>query len=153
MMSTIGYEGSELEDFVAVLKSAEVDLLVDVRDLPLSRKRGFSKNSLRVALEGAGIEYRHMKVLGDPKPGREAARSGELLRFRQIFSDHIANDDARAAMLELVDKAKSKNVCLMCFERDHKYCHRNILIERMGKLCNLDVRHLGVPRGFRCEAA
>jgi uncharacterized protein (DUF488 family) len=152
-MSTIGYEGSEIEDFISELKRTGIDLLVDVRDLPLSRKKGFSKNSLRAALEGSGIVYQHMKVLGDPKPGREAARNGELLKFRQIFSAHIANDDARDALRDIVDQAKSKSVCLMCFERDHRYCHRNILIESMKKLCNLEVRHLGVPKGMRCEAA
>jgi hypothetical protein len=69
----IGYEGSVLEDFVATLRSAGVETLIDVRDVPLSRKPGFSKSALQANLEAHGIAYVHLKGLGDPKPGREAA--------------------------------------------------------------------------------
>jgi uncharacterized protein (DUF488 family) len=41
---TIGYEGTDIDRFVATLKAVGVQLLADVRALPLSRKRGFSKN-------------------------------------------------------------------------------------------------------------
>lgn len=153
LVSTIGYEGSELQDFVAVLKSAKVDTLIDVRDLPLSRKRGFSKNSLRMALEEAGIQYLHLKSLGDPKEGREAARSGNYGLFRRIFLSHISNSEAVSDIEELVARAEDRHICLMCFERDYRCCHRNILIEKMSELCNLEVRHLGVPKGFYCRAA
>jgi uncharacterized protein (DUF488 family) len=153
IVNTIGYEGAEIGDFVAVLGHSRVEILVDVRDVPSSRKKGFSKNLLRVAVEEAGIEYVHLKVLGDPKPGREAARNGEYEKFRQIFSNHISNDEAKAAIRDLSIQSKSKRICLMCFERDHKECHRSILIEEMKLLCNLEVRHLGVPKGFHCKAA
>jgi uncharacterized protein (DUF488 family) len=153
IVSTIGYEGSDLDDFIAVLRHAAIDILIDVRDIPLSRKKGFSKNSLKTALEQAGIAYQHLKVLGDPKPGRDAARAGNIARFRQIFSAHIANAEAQIAMENIIDQAQSKKVCLMCFERSHYCCHRNILVEYMKKMCNLEVRHLGVPKGFQCEAA
>jgi uncharacterized protein (DUF488 family) len=153
MIGTIGYEGSEISDFIAVLKHTGIDVLVDVRDFPASRKRGFSKNALKAALEEEGIEYLHLKVLGDPKPGREAARNGEMKRFREIFFNHISNEESRSAIDHLVELAERRNICLMCFERDHKCCHRSILIEEMRKLCNFEVRNLGVPKGFYCEAA
>lgn len=153
IISTIGYEGAEIDDFVAVLEHSRVDILVDVRDVPSSRKKGFSKNLLRAAVEDVGIEYMHLKVLGDPKPGREAARNGEYEKFREIFSNHISNDVARAAIRDLALQSKSKRLCLMCFERDHKECHRSILIEEMRGICNLEVKHLGVPKGFHCKAA
>ena len=122
---TIGYEGSEIGDFVSVLKSAKVELLGDVRDLPLSRKSGFSKNYLRLNLEKAGIEYRHSKVLGDPREGRLAARSGDLKRFERIFRSHIANELAENEVRKLAVESLGTNVCLMCFERDHRNCHRS----------------------------
>ncbi len=45
-IATIGYEGSTIEDFVAALRHASINVLIDVRELPLSRKKGFSKNQL-----------------------------------------------------------------------------------------------------------
>ena len=152
-VNTIGYEGSEVSDFIAVLKHTGVDLLVDVRDVPSSRKRGFSKNILKTELQAAGIEYLHLKVLGDPKEGREAARSGQLDKFRKIFLKHIENEEAKEAIASLNATTSERSICLMCYERDHKLCHRSILVERMRELCNFDVRNLGIPKGFFCKAA
>ncbi|KAA3449724.1 hypothetical protein C7I87_15530 [Mesorhizobium sp. SARCC-RB16n] len=150
---TIGYEGSDVEDFVSVLKAAKVELLVDVRDLPLSRKPGFSKNSLRSHLESSAIDYLHTKVLGDPKEGRLAARSGDRQRFERIFRSHVANEAAKKTIRELALQAETKNICLMCFERDHKDCHRSIVCEEMLKIKNISVKNLGVPKGFCLKAA
>ncbi len=70
-LHTIGYEGVELVDFLRRLAAAKVKVIVDVRELPLSRKRGFSKTALRAALESHGIDYIHMSALGCPKPIRQ----------------------------------------------------------------------------------
>ena len=79
---TIGYEGADLFDFLATLKHAEVSLLVDIRELPASRRKGFSKNALQENLESVGIQYIHLRDLGDPKEGRLAARTGNFKDFR-----------------------------------------------------------------------
>ncbi|KUM27592.1 hypothetical protein AU467_15725 [Mesorhizobium loti] len=150
---TIGYEGSEIGDFVSVLKAARIDILIDVRDLPLSRKPGFSKNSLKKNLESSAIEYRHTKVLGDPKEGRLAARSGDRRRFERIFRDHIANEVARKTIREIAEQSETKNICLMCFEREHKDCHRFIVCEEILKNRNIQIKHIGVPKGFCLKAA
>src|SRR5215213_5559790 len=73
---TIGYEGATVPEFLAALKDAGVERVIDVRALPLSRRPGFSKSPLRAALEEAGIEYVHLKALGTPADGRAAARAG-----------------------------------------------------------------------------
>ncbi|MCA0047521.1 DUF488 domain-containing protein [Mesorhizobium sp. B283B1A] len=150
---TIGYEGSEIDDFVSVLKAAKVELLVDVRDLPLSRKPGFSKNSLRSHLQNSSIDYRHTKILGDPREGRLAARSGDRPRFERIFRSHIANEAAGKIIRELALQAETKNICLMCFERDHKDCHRSIICEEILKIKKSSIKNIGVPKGFRLKAA
>lgn len=152
-LHTIGYEGSEIADFVSLLKYSEIDVLVDVRDLPSSRKPGFSKNSLRTHLAAAGIEYHHTKVLGDPREGRLAARSGDRRRFERIFRNHIANKPAEQAIHEIAIQSVSKNICLMCFEKDHKDCHRLIICEEILKVKTQPVKNLGVPRGFSLKAA
>jgi len=72
---TIGYEGAEIGDFVATLLHFEIDTLIDIRDVPLSRKRGFAKSALAEILRANSVEYVHLKGLGDPKEGREAWRS------------------------------------------------------------------------------
>ena len=152
-ISTIGYEGSDIADFVSVLKHSGVEALVDVRNLPSSRKPGFSKNSLSASVSSVGIEYIHIKSLGDPREGRLAARAGDMPRFRRIFCEHISSEEAREALLFVSNLSRHKKICLMCFERDHRFCHRNIVVEELLKLNSIQVKHIGVPKGFSLEAA
>src|ERR1700754_3761106 len=116
-LATIGYEGASLEDFIATLKVAAVHTLVDVRELPISRRPGFAKNALSIALENAGIKYVHLKGLGDPKEGREAARAGDFATFTRIFSRHMGTAVARSDLADAVKLSAQGDVCLMCYER------------------------------------
>src|ERR1035437_2802635 len=93
-IATIGYEGSTIDDFVVALLHVSIDVLIDVRDLPLSRKKGFSKNQLAGALAAAGIEYVHLRGLGDPRAGRQAARAGNYREFQTIFNRHMKTEAA-----------------------------------------------------------
>jgi uncharacterized protein (DUF488 family) len=127
---TIGYEGTDIERFVQTLKVVGVKILVDVRALALSRKKGFSKTALKTRLEREGIAYLHFVDLGDPKPGRQAAREGRYSTFRRIYARHLSSD-ARTALTALHNAAKSAPTCLLCFERDPKECHRSIVAERL----------------------
>lgn len=141
---TIGYEKSTIDDFVNRLADAEIDVLVDVRELPLSRKKGFSKNGLNAAVREAGIDYMHVKALGDPKPGREAARAGNHDLFVEIFTQHMDGKDAQSALTELADAVKGKRICLTCFERHHEGCHRKIVAERLSALVGAPIEHIAV---------
>ena len=143
---TIGYEGSKLEDFVATLKLADVQVLIDIRDVPVSRKRGFSKKALAATLEGAGVGYVHLRDLGDPRPGREAARRGVMQTFERIFRAHMEGREAQEALEKALEIASGVRACLLCFERDHSGCHRAIVAQEMGnreafQICHLSVRH------------
>lgn len=139
---TIGYEGASIDEFVTNLTSYPIDILIDVRELPLSRKRGFSKNSLRLALDDRGIEYLHLRGLGDPKPGRIAAREGRYADFRKIFSDHLRSSEAREDLYEAIDVAVKRTAVLLCFEKDHRNCHRCMVADKMATLGNLQLVHL-----------
>jgi uncharacterized protein (DUF488 family) len=97
----------------------------------LSRKKGFSKNVLRDRLAEVGIGYLPMPSLGDPKPGREAAKAGNYEAFRAIYSNHIDRPEISAVVAALASEADNKTICLLCFERDPKTCHRMIVGERM----------------------
>ena len=124
---TIGYEGSDIGRFLETLKEAQVEILADVRAVACSRKKGFSKRGLRERLAEEGIEYLHFVELGDPKPGRVAARAGRYGEFLRIYRKHFSGCAAQQALLELLKVAQSKTTCLLCFERDAAACHRSIV--------------------------
>jgi uncharacterized protein (DUF488 family) len=143
-LATIGYEGSTLADFIATLLTAGVERVIDVREVAQSRRPGFSKNALRMALADVGIDYHHFRQLGDPKHGREAARAGKVELFRAIFTAHMDLPGSRAALNDAIVLASEKKSVLICFERNPKHCHRTIVAERMAALSSLKVENLGV---------
>lgn len=144
VIHTVGYEKTELASYIQRLVRAHIEVLVDVRDRPLSRKRGFSKRALAAAVEAAGIRYVHVQALGDPKPGRDAAKAGEHDRFVKIFTTHMQTEAAQMALAELADEVNGKKVCLTCFERDHECCHRSIVADELAVLTNGVIVHLKV---------
>ncbi len=146
MLNTIGYEKSELADFVATLTSVRINILIDVRDRAQSRKRGFSKTALSQALNAAGIEYIHLRELGDPKEGREAARNGHWDQFDKIYKKVLATQSAREAITYIEELSRSNSICLLCYERDHKTCHRKYITDDIEKRTGMKARHLGVRK-------
>lgn len=144
MLSTIGYEGASLDDFVRTLVATNVEVLVDVRERAQSRRKGFSKSALAARLAKAGIGYVHYRELGDPKPGREAARAGKMSEFRRIYRNVLRRVAAIAAIDEITALLKRKNACLMCYEREHEDCHRKMVAGKIEKKTGRATRHLKV---------
>lgn len=144
---TIGYENVGVPDFVAALKEAKIKTLVDVREVANSRRAGYSKKSLAASLDEAGIAYVHMKPLGTPKAGREAARKGDSKTMRRIFEAKLAEPESQLALAETADLAKKGRVCIMCLEHDWRACHRAIVAEHLSAF-GLKPAHLspGPPR-------
>lgn len=123
---TIGYEGQPLTAFLQRLCDLDVRTLIDVRELPLSRKRGFSKRALAAALEEYGIAYAHMPALGCPKKIRDRLKQdGNWGRYVRDFKRHLAKQSA--SLTELIKFAHATTCCLMCFEADFNRCHRSIV--------------------------
>lgn len=147
-LSTIGYEGATIDDFIATLLAADISRLVDVRELPISRRKGFAKTALSTALNAAGIEYVHLKGLGDPKPGREAARRKDYTAFHRIFSTHMRTQPAKDDLKIVAEIVEGGGVCLMCFERDPHTCHRTLVATALCDNVQVAVRHLGVRGGI-----
>ena len=141
---TIGYEGGTVDAFIRVLKDAGVELVLDIRAAPVSRKKGFSKNQLAAHLTEAGIGYRHLRGLGTPKSGREAARAGCIESFERIFLAHMNEPEALLDLGEAIALAKAQPVCLLCLERDPEHCHRLIVGNRMVAETRQRLRHLFV---------
>ncbi len=132
VLFTIGYEGADTERFAAALREAGVTTLADVRAVAASRKRGFAKSALAAGLAEAGIGYRHLRSLGTPKAGREAARADDAALMRRIYcAEVLETGTGQAALDELAALAEAGPTCLLCFERDPDRCHRRILSERL----------------------
>lgn len=125
---SVGYEGRTADELVDTLKDRGVDVLVDVRLNAISRKKGLSKKALAAALADAGIEYRHEPKLGNPKENREAFRKG-LKSARDRYEAHLSNG-AVATFDATVALAANRRIALLCFERDHRTCHRSCIIDR-----------------------
>ena len=139
---TIGYERVGVPDFIATLKAAKVKTLVDVRDVPLSRRAGFSKNILAASLADAGIGYIHMKALGTPKLGREAARRGDTKTMHRIFEARLTEPESQLALAETAELASKRRICLMCLEHDWRICHRNIVAQHLEDEFGVKPTHL-----------
>lgn len=127
---TIGYEGHSPESLTILLRDAGIQRLVDIRELPLSRKAGFSKSALAAGMQRAGIEYTHLKPLGTPRAVRHAYKAGGSFdAFRRAYLAHVdATPDAIPALEAL---ATLERCCVLCVEKDWHECHRGVLTEAM----------------------
>jgi uncharacterized protein (DUF488 family) len=139
---TIGYEKARQVDVISALLAAGVKTLIDVRDRPVSRRPGFSKNQLAAAVEAAGMRYVGLKALGTPPEGREANHKREWERFWRIVDDKLATVEAEIALQEAAATAGEAPSCLICYEADHRICHRSRVAEILAERHGFTVRHL-----------
>lgn len=141
---TIGYEGLNISEFTALLLTHGVNTLIDVRELPLSRKQGFSKRALAATLDQSGIEYIHMVELGCPKSIRDQhRRDGDWVRYTAGYLNHLK--DQETAIGRLIDLAASSNCALMCYEADHNDCHRSMVADAVAKNSGAEIKHIRAP--------
>ncbi len=130
---TIGYEGATMDAFITALRAAGVERVIDVRALPLSRRPGFSKSTLAASLQAAGIDYVHLKALGTPKRGRDAAKKGDVITLRTVYDAQLTLPEAQAAAAQMRDLAAERPSALLCYERDPCHCHRTLLLQAEGE--------------------
>lgn len=127
---TVGYEGRTPDAFAALLVANGVRTLVDVRELPLSRRKGFSKRSLAERLAEDGIAYEHLRDLGSPRDVRHAYRDDKSYEtFAAAYTRHLERVPEAVARLEAL--ARASPAAIMCVEATPEDCHRGILGERM----------------------
>src|SRR5688572_30778594 len=128
---TLGYQRRSIDEFVQILRDAEIGVLIDVRETAWSHKPGFSKSAFACALERAGIEYVHARFAGNPKRLRDQASSHAACL--QAYARHVDRNVEIVANLDRLIKerlAAGKRVCMTCFERHPEDCHRSILADR-----------------------
>jgi uncharacterized protein (DUF488 family) len=148
---TIGYEGADFSDFLETLEVLGVTTLLDIRELPMSRRRGFAKTALIQGLGTKNITYRHEPRLGSPRSIRHQLREdGNYKRFFKEFDKYLATQED---LLETLASELTGTVVLLCYERDHSECHRNSVAAALGDITGLKPKHQGVQGYAQREAA
>jgi uncharacterized protein (DUF488 family) len=128
---TIGYQATSVEAFVASLRAQHIAHLIDIREVALSRKKGFSKTALSGHLQEAGIRYSHIRALGCPKLIRDQYRAdGNWEHYARGFTAYLGSQST--AIRDLVRTIEAERCCLMCFEADHTVCHRTLVARELG---------------------
>ena len=144
---TIGYEQTPAKAVLDELEHAGVKLLVDVRAVAASRRPGFSKSQLAAGLSERGIGYVHLRDLGTPKEGREAARSGKFDALHRIYMAHLKTPQAKEQLDELTSLVTTAGpVCILCYERDHRQCHRQWIAEIVEERNGAAIENLAAPQ-------
>ncbi len=149
---TIGYEGLNIDDFMSLLSEHGIETVVDIRELPLSRKPGFSKKALANVLNLSGLEYVHIVELGCPRPVRDGYRAdGDWKLYTTGFMTYLKKQ--KGAVAKLVDLAQSSTCALLCYEADFNFCHRSMVADAVRKRCDTGIKHIAVVKttasGFR----
>src|SRR5580693_7935288 len=144
---TIGYEQTPPKAVLDELEHAGVKLLVDVRAVASSRRPGFSKSQLAAGLDERGIAYVHLRGLGTPKEGRLAARAGQFDTLHTIYAKHLTTSQAKEELDELSALVKKSGpVCILCYERDHRHCHRRWIAEIIEDRDGLKIENLAAKQ-------
>jgi uncharacterized protein (DUF488 family) len=129
---TVGHSTRPQEELITILKEAGVELLVDVRRFPGSRRHPqFGKEALRAGLAEAAIAYRHEPDLGgrrDPRPDSPNT-AWRVAGFRG-YADHMASPEFRAALERLIVPAAGP-AAVMCAEAVPWKCHRQLIADAL----------------------
>jgi uncharacterized protein (DUF488 family) len=141
-LATIGYESATQADVIARLKAAGVEVLVDVRAIAASRRAGFSKTLLAASLADAGIDYVHLRGLGTPKAGRDAARKGKIAEMHAIFRTALAEPAAQLDLAKAREIVTERRAALLCYEAEASGCHRAIVADLLAAETPLEIVNL-----------
>lgn len=118
---TVGYHGRRLPQFISLLVANGITRVLDVRELPLSRQKGFSRRTLEEALRAAKIEYVHLRPAGNPYRDRKA----DIEKCLDLYRRHLAQ---HPQVLDLVERHLGPEPsALLCLEAIASQCHRSVI--------------------------
>jgi uncharacterized protein (DUF488 family) len=141
-LATIGYEHVTQAEVIGKLVDAKVRTLIDVRAVASSRRAGFSKSLLAASLKEAGIDYVHLRDLGTPKPGRQAAHAGRTAEMLTIYKAHLEEPAAQLQLGQAGEIALAGKSALLCYETEACRCHRRVIAERLSESLGFKVEDL-----------
>jgi uncharacterized protein (DUF488 family) len=148
---TIGHSTRDLEEFVSILKTYKVEVLVDVRTMPRSRHvPQFNIDTLPEVLEKEGIEYLHMEKLGGlRKTLKDSSNTAWRNKSFRGYADYMQTDAFKSGVEDLLRLGKDKTLALMCAEAVPWRCHRSLigdaLIVRGVEVCDIFDSKKAVP--------
>ncbi len=130
---TVGHSTRSLEEFVDLLQAYGVTLLIDVRVAPSSRRfPHFTAASLQAALRAVGISYRHLKDLGGwRRPRPDSPHTGWRSPGFRGYADHMETPQFALALEEVLARARTDVVALMCAEAVPWRCHRQLVADAL----------------------
>ena len=143
ILSTIGYQSAKIEEFFQVLVQNKVRTIIDIREYPISRKKGFSKTALARQSEAHKIQYIHIGALGCPRDIRHDYRKDQdWVRYSQRFLAYLKTQSKEVDQLAALIQCSSS--CLLCFEADPEHCHRLYVAEEVSSRLNnnIEIKHL-----------
>jgi uncharacterized protein (DUF488 family) len=131
---TIGHSNRDAETFLALLQAHGVQVVVDVRRFPGSRKHPqFGGEALAANLAAHGIHYRHAEDLGGRRRSPSGATANDAWRnpsFR-AYADYMQTAAFEAALDALLTLAAERTACLMCSEAVPWRCHRGLIADAL----------------------
>lgn len=136
---TVGYEGRVVDDLIALLRDRGVVVLIDARYRAQSRKPGFSKTRLALALSQCGIAYQHRRDLGTPPDmmrQRRVTGQYEMQEYARYLDDNID------VVVRTADDLSGQVIAILCYERYPELCHRSVVADRLARLTGARVEHL-----------
>ena len=141
---TIGYEGRSIDEYLNILIKNNIKILCDVRKNPLSRKYGFSKNSLQKTTKNLGIEYLHIPELGIPSDLRKNLNTKQDYKTLFSFYENKVLPEQKNALNKIFKIFNTKKrIALTCFEAESSMCHRNCISSALKKTSNtIQIKHL-----------
>jgi uncharacterized protein (DUF488 family) len=144
-VGSAGYERhKDNREFAQALAHAGVERLVDVRELPISRRPGYAKSALMAAMTQAGVEYVHLRALGNPKPFRDLYKAGRTDEGRAAYEAFLL-EERHEALAGLAEMLREKRAALMCVEHDPATCHRTVILDALRSRLSLDLVVAEVP--------
>ena len=129
---SIGHGTRPIDEFIDVLRLAEIALLADVRTAPGSRRHPqFGQSALASSLAEAGIQYLHLRGLGGRRaPAADSPNVALKVDAFRGYADHMASAEFAADYARLVAPAREKATAFMCAETLWWRCHRRMLADR-----------------------
>jgi len=149
-LCTVGHSVASLDDLVALLAGAGVELVADVRSRPRSRLPHFDQIPLEEALASADIAYRFVgdKLGGMPRDPQVQARWRQGHLDPLIVAHLRATDEWQDGLSELARLIqRGRVICLLCSEGDPNECHRKaVALDLVELIPGLELAHLAVGK-------
>jgi len=132
-----------LSEFLHVLSNNGIEIVIDIRAVPYSRRKEYSKKNLAERLKEEDIDYRHVVELGSPKELRDKVKiDDDYGYFFNEYKKYLGKQPE--ALKGLIEIASDNTVCLLCYERDINRCHRQAVAEAMQDMAgdSIEISHL-----------